>query len=75
VWELKLRKIGNSVGLVLPKEVLARLNVAGDDAICLTECADGSLRISAADPGFAHKIKVAERLSRRYRDATKDLKE
>ena len=36
VLELKLRKVGNSVGLVLPKEVLARLNVAEGDTLTLT---------------------------------------
>ena len=71
--ELKLRKVGNSVGLVLPKEALARMNVEEGDAIFLTETTDGGFRISGSNPDFAKKMKVAESLSRRYRHALKEL--
>ena len=37
VLEIKLRKVGNSVGLVLPKEALARLNADEGDAVYLTD--------------------------------------
>ncbi len=73
VVELKLRKVGNSVGLVLPKEALARLNAVEGDAVYLTETTDGGFRLTANNPGFAEKMKVAERLSRRYRHALKQL--
>ena len=73
IVELKLRKVGNSVGLVLPKEALARMNVAEGDAVYLTETSDGGFRVTANNPGFADKMKVAERLSRRYRNALKEL--
>lgn len=73
VLELKLRKIGNSVGVVLPKEALARLNANDGEALYLTETTDGGFRITATNPEFAHKMKVAERLSRRYRHALKEL--
>lgn len=73
VLELKLRKVGNSVGLVLPKEALARLNAVEGDALFLTETTDGGFRLTAGNPGFSEKMKVAERLSRRYRNALKEL--
>jgi putative addiction module antidote len=73
VLELKLRKIGNSTGLVLPKEALARLGAGNGDALYLTETADGGFRVTASNPEFAHKMKVAEGLSRRYRHALKEL--
>ena len=73
VLELKLRKVGNSVGLVLPKEALARLNVAAGDALFLTETVDGGFRVTANNPGFSEKMKVAERLSRKYRHALQEL--
>ncbi len=73
VLELKLRKVGNSVGVVLPKEALARLNADDGDALYLTETTDGGFRITATNPEFARKMKVAERLSRRYRHALKEL--
>ncbi len=73
VLELKLRKIGNSVGLVLPKEALARLNAEDGDAIYLTDSTDGGFRVTSTNPEFAHKLKVAEKLSRRYKHALKEL--
>ena len=42
----KLRKIGNSLGVALPKEVLNRLDVSEGDSLCLTEATDGSLRLT-----------------------------
>lgn len=71
--ELKLRKVGNSVGVLLPKEALARLNADDGDVLYLTETTDGGFRLTATDPEFARKLKVAEKLSRRYRHALKEL--
>jgi len=71
--ELKLRKIGNSVGVVLPKEALARLNADEGDVLYFTESEDGGFQVTAANPEFAKKMKVAERLSLRYRHALKEL--
>jgi putative addiction module antidote len=59
IVELKLRKVGNSVGLVLPKEILPRLNVEEGDALYLTETTDGAFRVTANNPKFAEKMKVA----------------
>ena len=73
IVELKLRKVGNSVGVVLPKEALARLNVEEGDTVYLTEATDGGFRVTANNPGFAEKLKVAERLRRKYRHALKEL--
>lgn len=73
VVELKLRKIGNSVGVVLPKEALARLNVNEGDVLFLTDGADGSFRITAGDPSFADKMAIVEKISRRYRNTLREL--
>jgi putative addiction module antidote len=73
VLELKLRKVGNSVGVVLPKEALARLNAHEGDTVVLTETTDGGFRLTATHPGFAEKMAVAEKLSRRYRNALREL--
>jgi putative addiction module antidote len=73
VIELKLRKVGNSVGLVLPKEALGRLKADTGDAVYLTETTEGGFRLTANNPEFARKMKVAEGLSRRYRNALKEL--
>ena len=50
VLELKLRKVGNSVGVVLPKETLARLNVEEGDTLALTDTPEGGLRVTP--PGY-----------------------
>lgn len=71
--ELKLRKIGNSTGVVLPKEALARLQVAEGDTLYVTEGPDNTLRLSASNPEFAKTMAVFESLNRRYRNALREL--
>ena len=73
VVQLKLRKVGNSVGLVLPKKALARLNVEEGDAVFLTDTTDGGFRVTANNPDFAVKMRAAESINRRYRHALKEL--
>ena len=70
--ELKLRKVGNSVGIVLPKEALAHLKVAAGDTLTLTEAQDG-VRLSASNPEFAKTMAVFESLNRRYRNTLREL--
>jgi len=69
---LKITKIGNSAGIVLPKELLARLRVGVGDSLYVTEAPDG-IRITAADPDFAEKMAVAERVMREDRDILREL--
>jgi putative addiction module antidote len=70
--ELKLRKIGNSLGIVLPKEALAHLKVEEGDTLTLTEAQDG-MRINVANTEFAKTMAVFEDLSRRYRNTLREL--
>jgi putative addiction module antidote len=70
--ELKLRKIGNSLGVVLPKEALAHLKVEEGDSLSLTEASDG-LRITVSDAEFSKTMAVFESLNRRYRNTLKEL--
>ena len=70
--ELKVRKIGNSLGIVLPKEVLSHLNVEEGDTMTLTESQDG-VRLTASNPEFATSMAVFESLNRRYRSALREL--
>ncbi len=65
---LKIIKIGNSAGVILPKHVLARLRVAEGDNLFLSEAADGGFRITPTDPGFAAKMAMAETIMREDRD-------
>ncbi len=70
--ELKLRKIGNSLGIVLPKEALAHLKVEEGDSLTLTEASDG-LRLTVSDAEFSKTMAVFESLNRRYRNTLKEL--
>lgn len=72
VLELKLRKVGNSVGLVLPKEALAHLKVEEGDTVTLTESQDG-MRLTAGNPEFAKTMAVFESLNRRYHNTLREL--
>jgi putative addiction module antidote len=74
--ELKLRKIGNSVGVVLPKEALNQLKIGEGDCICLTDSPDGSLRVTPVSEGrelFAQQMNAAEDIIRRYRNTLQEL--
>lgn len=65
--ELKIVKIGNSVGVVLPKEVMARLHVELGDKLFLGE-APGGYMLSATDPDFVEAMTAADGIMREDRD-------
>lgn len=71
--ETKVRRIGNSLGIVLPKEALLALKVGEGDTIFLTEVPECSLRMTPEKPGFAQKMQLAESLMNRYRNAFREL--
>jgi len=71
--ETKVRKIGNSLGIVLSKEALQTLKVGEGDTIYLTEAPECSLRMTPEKPGFQEKMQVAEGLMNRYRNAFREL--
>lgn len=66
---LKIRKVGNSLGLVLPKEVVGRLGTGEGEEIFLLEGPNNSYRLTPFDPAFARKMKKAEEIMGRYRNA------
>ena len=69
---LKLVKIGNSTGMVLPKELLERMRVSQGDTVFLSEAPDG-VRVSATDPDFERKMAAAEKVMREDRDVLRVL--
>ncbi|MCX6966331.1 MAG: AbrB family transcriptional regulator [Verrucomicrobia bacterium] len=71
--ELKLRKVGNSVGVVLPKEALTYLKVSEGDVLCVTEGTEGSLRISPAKADFNRQMQAAQEVVARYRNTLREL--
>ncbi len=70
----KVISIGTSAGIVLPEEVLAKLNVEEGDTLYLNETPAG-FQISPVDGEFAAKMAVADSIVHRYRDAFKRLAE
>ena len=70
----KIIAIGNSAGIILPKETLARLNVEKGDSICLSETPFGA-HLTPYDEQFARKLEASEKVMRKYRDALKKLAE
>jgi putative addiction module antidote len=67
-------QIGNSTGLILPKEVAARLKVGKGDDVFLTETADGYV-VTAYDPAFATQMEIARKGMADYRNALRKLAE
>lgn len=65
---LKLTAIGSSTGVIIPKEMLARMNVSKGDLLYAVEGPDGSYRLTPYDPAFAKKMEKAEDIMRRYRN-------
>jgi len=65
---LKLTAVGTSTGVVIPKEMLARLNVAKGDVLYAVETPDGGYRLTPYDPDFAGKMDKADDIMRRYRN-------
>ncbi len=70
---LKITQVGNSAGVLLPKEALAKLGVEKGDTLYLTEGAEGEMRLSAYDPGVAEEIALGEEFMDDYRDAFRAL--
>ena len=71
--ETKVRRIGNSLGIVLPKEALQRLHVEEGRALYLTEAPEESLMITPERPGFKDIMALAEDGMNRYRNALREL--
>ena len=70
--EMKLRAIGNSVGIVLPKELLVKLGVDKGDSVFAIETPDG-VRLTTADPDFEAQMATARKLMKRWRGVLHEL--
>lgn len=72
--KLKITTVGNSAGVVLPKELLARLRLDKGDTLYVTEVPDG-IKLMPYDPEFAAQMEVAERVMHRRRPLLRKLAE
>ena len=69
----KVRKVGNSLGMVLPKEAVARMNVREGDTIYLTEAPDGGFRLTPVNEEFAEQIGLAADIMREDLNILREL--
>ncbi|MHB1541353.1 MAG: AbrB/MazE/SpoVT family DNA-binding domain-containing protein [Steroidobacteraceae bacterium] len=65
---LKVRKVGNSLGLVLPKDVVSRLRTGEGEELFLLEGPNNTYRLTPFDPVFEKKMAKAEEIMARYRN-------
>jgi putative addiction module antidote len=70
---LKLTQIGNSVGVILPKEVLAKMNVGKGDTVYLTEAASGGFNLTPYDDDFERQMEAARRIMKKRRNVLREL--
>ena len=70
--KVTVRQIGNSTGIILPKEALARLHVEEGDQLFLVETPTG-YEVTAYDPEFEAQLKSAEKGMRSYRNTLREL--
>lgn len=69
---LKVRRIGNSLGVVLPKDVLAKLNVGEGAELTVTDTPDG-VALAGGDAEFARQMEIMRDIMRRYRNTLREL--
>ncbi len=72
---LQVKKIGNSLGLILPKELLARLKLAEGDKLYVVEQTERGIKLSPYDPKHVKAMEIARRSFRKYADTYKALAE
>lgn len=71
--EMTIRRVGGSLGVVLPKEAVLDLNVAEGDKLFLNKSPDGSFRLTAADPEFSKQMEIVKKGMRKYRNTLREL--
>jgi putative addiction module antidote len=70
---LQIKKIGNSVGLILPKDLLARLKLREGDKLHVVEQTERGIKLSPYDPKHAKAMEIARHSFRKYADTYKAL--
>ena len=69
---LKVTRIGNSLGVMLPREIAERMKIEKGDELNAVETAHG-VELTPFDPAFDRKMKAARKISKRYRNALREL--
>jgi putative addiction module antidote len=66
--KIEIKKIGNSEGLILPKELMQRLDLKRGQQLHIVELAGGGFQVLPYDPDFAKTMDVADEIMDEYRD-------
>ena len=66
--KIEIKKIGNSDGLLLPKELMQRLDLKRGQELHVTELAGGGLQLMPYDPDFEETMEAADRIMDKYKD-------
>ncbi len=69
---LKIRSIGNSAGVILPKDELDRLSLKIGDELAIRQSENG-LELSPYDEDFERRVRALERSQRKFRNAYREL--
>lgn len=72
--KLKVTTVGNSTGVIIPKEILEKLRISKGDSLFVTETPNG-IELSPYDAEFAKKMEIAESIMREDRDVLRKLAE
>lgn len=70
---LQIKKVGNSLGFILPKELLARLKLKEGDKLHIVEQTERGIKLTPYDPKHAQGMEIARRSFRKYADTYKAL--
>ena len=71
--EVKVRKIGNSLGLLLPKETAQELDVTEGESLFLCRAPEGRFYLTPYDPEFDKQMAIAKKGMRKYRNTLREL--
>ena len=71
--KLEVKRIGNSTGVILPKDLVTRLNLQQGQWLHVSEMADGGVRLTPYDPDFDQALAVVDDIMDEYRDTLRAL--
>jgi putative addiction module antidote len=71
--KIEIKKIGNSDGLILPRELMQRLDLKRGQQLHVTELAGGGFQVLPYDPDFERTMKIADQVMDEYRDTLAEL--
>jgi putative addiction module antidote len=72
--KVKITTVGNSAGIVLPKEILSHMNMQKGDSLYVTKTSDG-IHLAPYDDSFATQMSAAREVMREHRDVLRKLAE